>query len=134
MNAQNAFAPAHIGPCHDYAPVETARPQQRRIENIGAIGGRHQNDAFISVETVHLHQQLVQRLLALVVSAAEACAAVTSYGVNLVNEDDAGSGLFTLLEQITDAARADADEHLDEVRAGDREERNVRLACHGPCQ
>src|SRR5262249_12919762 len=33
-----------------------------------------------------------------------------------------------LLEEITDTAGADADKHLDEVRTGNREERDVRFA------
>jgi hypothetical protein len=33
-----------------------------------------------------------------------------------------------LVEQVADAAGADADEHLDELRAGDAEERDARLA------
>jgi hypothetical protein len=71
---------------------------------------------------------LVQGLLALVVSAAEACAAVTSDCVDFVDEDDAGSILLALLKEIPDAACADADEHLDEVRTGDAEERNIGFA------
>src|SRR5271167_2755912 len=48
--------------------------------------------------------------------------------VNFVNEDDARRVLLALLEEIADAARADADEHLDEVRTRDREEGNVGFA------
>src|SRR5439155_24917396 len=73
-------------------------------------------------------------LLALVVAAAHAGAAVAADGVDLVHEDDAGRVLLGLLEQVADAARADADEHLDEIRAGDREERHARLAGDGPGQ
>jgi hypothetical protein len=68
------------------------------------------------------------------VSAAEACAAVTADRVDLVDENDAGRVLLTLFEQVADARRADADEHLDEVRAADREEGHVGLAGHGPGQ
>src|SRR3546814_5537455 len=46
-------------------------------------------------------------------------------------EDDAGRILLALLEHVAHAAGADADEHLDEVRAGDREERHVRLPRDG---
>ena len=35
-------------------------------------------------------------------------------------------------EQVADPAGADADEHLHEVRAGDRHERHAGLAGHGP--
>jgi len=41
--------------------------------------------------TVHLDQQLVEGLLALVVTAAKACAALTATASDLVDEDDAGT-------------------------------------------
>src|SRR3989475_262584 len=48
--------------------------------------------------------------------------------VDLVHEDDAGGVLLTLLEQIAHTGSTDAHEHLHEVGARDREERDVRLA------
>ncbi len=52
-------------------------------------------------------------------------------GVELVDEDDAGGLGLGLLEHVADAGRADADEHLDEVGAGEAEERHARLAGDG---
>src|SRR5262249_50987796 len=72
-----------------------------------------------------------ERLLALVVPAAEAGAAMTADCVDLVDEDDARRVLLALLEQVADPRRADADEHLDEIRAADREERHVRFTGDG---
>ena len=80
-----------------------------------------------ALEAVHLDEQLVERLLALVVTAAEAGAAVPADRVDLVDEDDARRVRLALLEQVAHAARADADEHLDEVGAGHREERTPRF-------
>ena len=54
--------------------------------------------------------------------------------VELVDEDDARRLGFGLLEQIADARGADADEHLDELRAAQAEERHVRLAGDGARQ
>jgi len=48
--------------------------------------------------------------------------------VNFINKDDAGSVLLALFKQVTDAACTHADEHLNEVRTGDGEERNVGFA------
>ena len=42
----------------------------------------------------------------------------------------AGALLARLLEQVAHPRRADADEHLDELGAGDREERHPGLAGH----
>src|SRR5262249_17738279 len=80
---------------------------------------------------IHLHEKLIEGLLPLVVSAAEAGAAVPSHCVDLVDEDDAGRVRLALLEEIANAARADADEHLHEVRPGHREEWPARLTRHG---
>ncbi len=42
-----------------------------------------------------------------------------------------GACFLPLLEEVADAAGADADEHLDEVRAGDAEEGNAGFTCDG---
>src|SRR5580692_4738766 len=90
MHAQNLFASTHVRTVHHNAPVETPGPKQSRIEHVWTVGRCHQDDAFVRFEAVHFDEQLVQSLLALVVSAAEASAAVPSDGVNFVDEDDAG--------------------------------------------
>ena len=128
VHAENLFASAHVRTSDNNTAIEAARPQQRRIENVGPVRRGDQNHAVVGLKAVHFDQQLIQGLLALVVSAAEAGAAMASNRVNFVDEDDAGSILLALLEQIADAARTDADEHLDEVRTGDGEERDIGLA------
>ncbi|MCY1353260.1 hypothetical protein D9M69_395970 [compost metagenome] len=52
-------------------------------------------------------------------------------GVDLVDEDDARGVLLGLVEHVADAGCADTDEHLDEVRTGNREERHLGLAGDG---
>ena len=123
-----------VGQRHDDLAVEAARAQQRRVEDVGPVGRRHDDDALGDVETVHLRQHLVQRLLTLVVPAAEAGAALAPDGVDLVDEDDGGRLLAGGLEQVTDPARADADEHLHEVRSAHREEGDSGLAGDGTRQ
>src|SRR3954447_17658607 len=112
---------------HDLAG-EAAPAQQRGVEDVGAVRGGDQDDVVLHLEAVHLHEELVERLLALVVTAAQAGTAMAADRVDLVHEDDAGRVLLGLLEQVTHARGADADEHLDEVRPRDREERHARLA------
>ena len=131
VDLEDLLAPAQVGAVDDDAPVEAAGPQERRVEDVRAVGRGDEDDALVGVEAVHLDEQRVQRLLALVVPAAEARAAVPPDGVDLVDEDDAGRVLLALLEEVAHARGADADEHLDEVGAGDREEGDVRLAGDG---
>ena len=125
------LAAAQVGAGDDDAAVEAAGAQERRVEHVGPVGRGDEDDALVGLEAVHLDEQLVERLLALVVAAAEAGAAVAADGVDLVDEDDAGRVLLALLEQVADARGADADEHLDEVRARDGEERHAGLAGDG---
>ena len=65
-------------------------------------------------------------------SAADTGAAVAADGVDLVDEDDRGRLVDRLAEQVAHPTGADPDEHLDEVRARQAEERDARFAGHGP--
>ena len=134
VDRQHRLAALEVGGADRDLPVEPAGPQQRRVQDVGPVGGRDQDDAALGVEPVHLDQQLVQRLLALVVTAAHAGAAVPADRVDLVDEDDRRRVGLGLLEQIADPGRTDADEHLDEVRPGDRVERHPGLAGDRPGQ
>ena len=85
----------------------------------------------IGLEPVHLDEELVEGLLALVVTTTEAGATLAAHRVDLVDEHDARGILLRLVEEVADAARADADEHLHELRAADAEEGNARLPGDG---
>src|SRR5262249_16721988 len=128
MYFQDLFAADHVRVRHHDLTVEAARAQERRIEDVRPVGGGDQDDALIRLEAVHLDQQLVQRLLALVIAAAATGAPMAADGVDLVDEDDARRILLRLLEHVAHARGADANEHLDEVRTGDGEERHIGFA------
>ncbi len=70
---------------------------------------------------------MVQGLFAFVLTAADSGAALTTDGVDFVDEEDRGSVFARLREKIAHATRANADEHLNEFRAVDREEGNARF-------
>ena len=131
VHPQNFFATFYVRQIDRDLAIETSRTQQRRIENIGPVRRGDNDDAFLRVETVHLDEQRIQRLFALVVTAADTVAAMAADRVDFVDENDAGRGFLALLEHVAHAAGADADEHLDEIRAADGEERNVGFA--GDC-
>ena len=131
VDLEDARAALAVGAVHHDLAVEATGAQQRGVEDVGPVGGRDEDDVVLHLEAVHLDEQLVERLLALVVTAAEAGAAVAADGVDLVHEDDAGGVLLGLLEQVAHARGAHAHEHLDEVRTGDGEEGHARLAGDG---
>ena len=73
----------------------------------------------------------IEGLFALIVAAADAVAAMTTDRVDFVDENNAGRGFLSLLKHVANAASADADKHLDEIGAADREEWHISLAGNG---
>ncbi len=128
VHVQDLLAAADVGQLDIDLAVEAARAQQRRVQDVGPVGGRHHDHAQVGLEAVHLDQHLVQGLLALVVAAAQAGAALAADGVDFIDEDDAGRVLLGVLEHVAHAGRAHADEHFDEIGARDAEERHLGLA------
>src|SRR5258707_3350679 len=134
MYAENLLASTNVRKRHYNAAVKASRTQQRGIQHIRTVRGSNQNYAFVRFKAIHLDQQLVQRLFALIVSAAESGSAMTAYCINFVNEDDAWGIFLALLKQVANAACAHAYEHFYKIRTGDGEERNVGFAGHCPGQ
>src|SRR5438067_10222 len=128
VHFEDGATAADVRPIERHMPVEPTGAEQRRIENVRAVGGRDHDHMGVGLEAVHLDQQLVERLLALVVTAAQAGAALASDGVDLIDKDDAGRVLLRLIEEVAHSRGAYADEHLDEFRAGDAEEGDARFA------
>ena len=114
--------------------VEASRSEQCRIENIWAISRRQHDDPAVRLEAVHLYQHLVEGLLAFIMGAADSRAAVAPHGVQLVNEHEAWRTTLGLVKEVTHAAGADTNKHLNEVAAADVEKRYVCFAGYSLCQ
>ena len=132
VDLEDRLAAGLVGQVDDDAPVEAAGPQQRLVEHVGLVGRGQHDDALAAREAVHLGEDLVQRLLLLARAADRNLSARAPDRVDLVDEDDRGRVLARLLEQIAHARRADADDHLDELRGAHREEGHARLAGDRP--
>ena len=127
--------PPHVGQADCHLAVKAAGAQQGFVQDVGTIGGGDDDDPFVAFEAVHFDQELVEGLFAFVVAAADACASpLAANGVDLVDEHDAGGVFFGLYEHVAHPGRAHANEHLDEVGAGDAEEFDARLARYRPGQ
>ena len=135
VHLEDASPAFPVGRVHDDASIESPRPQQCRVEDLGPVGGGEHDHTLVAGEAVHLGEDLIERLLALVVTAeVDRAAAGAADGVELVDEDDRRRDLLGLLEQVADTARTDADDHLDELRRRDRQERHRGLAGDRACE
>ena len=128
MHAQNLLAALHVRTVDRNLTVKTAGTQQCRVQNVGAVGGGDQDDRLALLKTVHLDQQLVERLLALVVAATQAGSALTSHSIDLIDKDDRRGLGLGLLKEVAHAAGADAHKHLDKVGTRNAKERYARFA------
>ena len=132
MNIEDLSAADSIGWRHRHAAVEAPGTQQGEVEDLGPVGRREHDDGLDALEAIHLGEDLIECLLALVVAAGDRYLTLARAAdrVEFVDEDDRRRGLFGLREQVADARRADADDRLDELRGRDREERRVGFARH----
>ena len=55
---------------HDYPAVKTSGSQKRLIKDLRPVCRRKNDNAFLSVETIHLGKKLIECLLSLLISAA----------------------------------------------------------------
>src|SRR5690606_28815634 len=103
VNAQYGIAPDKVWAIEHNPAIETPGAQQRRIEHVGAVRRGDDDHIGMLVEAIHLDQNLVERLLAFVVPAADANPALAADGINLINKNDAGGVAFRFLEQVAHA-------------------------------
>src|SRR5690625_7408086 len=125
MDFQYLLAATNIRQADHHLAVKTARTEQRLVQHVGAVGSGNDDYALVALKTIHFHQQLVERLLTLIVATTVAAAAMATNGVNFVNKDDARCLLFGLIEHIPHSGGAHTDKHLHKVRARDGEKWHV---------
>src|SRR5262249_34270543 len=113
VDVENGDAALNVGASQDHLALEAPRPQERRVERVGPVRSRDDDDICRGIETVHFDQDLVEGLFALVVTTSQAGTPLASYRVDFVDKDDAWGVALGLLEQIAHATGADPNEHLD---------------------
>ena len=111
-----------------------AGAQQGLVQDLGAVCRADDQNTLGCLETVHLGEQLVEGLLALLIASAVAGIAAAADGVDLIDENNAGCILIGFFEQVTHTGGAHADIELDEIRARQGEKGHMRLTGHGLCQ
>src|SRR5262252_11003225 len=88
MYLQDFQPSGSVGAVDHHLAVKPSGPQQGGIEHLRAIGGGEQDHARARIEAVELGEQLVERLLLLVITAECARYAATPQRVELIDEDD----------------------------------------------
>ena len=119
MHVQDLLAALHIRQAYMDLTVKTAGAQQRGVQNVGTVGGRHHDHTLGTAEAVHLHQQLVEGLFLFVVAAAQTGATLAAHRIDLIDKDNGRCHLLGLFKQVTDTACAYTHIHFHKIGAGD---------------
>jgi len=122
VNAQDGLAPGNVRPVNQHVPVKPSRAQQRRVQRLRPVGGRQDHHTAAVIKAVHLHQQLIQGLFALIVPAGDAGISHLADGIKLVDEYDAGGLGPRLTEKIAHSGRPHPHKELHEVGTADGKE------------
>src|SRR5690606_34089471 len=109
VHSEDPFTTSNIGSWNCHSTIKATRAQDGGIEHIRAIGCRHNDDALVRLKTVHLHQKLIECLLALIMTASQTSASVSTHRVDFINENDAGCVLLALLKKVPHATGTHAD-------------------------
>ena len=131
VNAEDGNTAVEVGEVDDDAAIETAGTEEGGVEDVGAVSSGDGDDARVALEAVHLGEDLVEGLLALVVATSDAGTTLAADSVDLIDEDDAGGVLLGLGEEVANTRGTNTDEHLDKLRARDGEEGHTGLASDG---
>ena len=106
-----------VWPVDHHLTVEAARTQQRRVQDLRPVGRCQEDDAFLCIEAIHLGQELVQRLLSLIVATHHGTdTSRLPQSIQLVNEDDAWCSRLRLHEEVAHPCRPNTHKHLDKIR------------------
>ncbi|MGY4314086.1 hypothetical protein ACVWW1_003389 [Bradyrhizobium sp. JR3.5] len=128
VNLEDGKSSRLVRTIDQHLTIKAAGAEQCRVENLRPVGRSQENYACARVKSIELGEELIQRLLLLIVAAERAGRPAAAEGIELIHEDDAGRRLPCLFEQIAHPRRADPDEHLNELRSRYREEGYARLA------
>ena len=86
MHPQDGLATSSIRPLHCDPAVKAARTQQRGVKHVRTVRRRQDDHRLPGIEAIHFSEQLIQGLLALIVSTAEAGPTLPANRVKLVDE------------------------------------------------
>merc|ERR1712127_261274 len=92
------------------------------VKNINTICCCDGDDTRVSIETIHLNQNLVNGLFTFIVTSSLATSTLASYSINLINKDNARGILIGLSKDVTDTGSSHTNKHLHKFRTTDGDE------------
>src|SRR5450759_5280553 len=82
-------------------PVKPARAKKRKVKNIRPVRGSNDPDVSPGIKSVHFRKELHQGSLDFTVSGSGRINSFCSYGIKLIDENDAGGFFFCHFEKVS---------------------------------
>jgi hypothetical protein len=98
MNSKYRLAPFDVWEVEGDPTVESAGSQQCRVKDVWSISGCENNDRLLTFEAIHLDQNLIKSLLALVMTTAKAGTTLATDSIYFVNKNESRCVLLGLLK------------------------------------
>ena len=104
VHEEDLLTVVDVGKVYIDLTVEAACTQEGGVEDVSAVRSCQHDDTAIGAEAIHLGEELIQRILTLVVAPEVVVATTgTTHRIDFVDEDDTGGLLLGRLEEVTDA-------------------------------
>src|SRR5262249_59712636 len=112
MQTQDLFTAIQVRPIYQNVPVKTTRAEQSRIQNLWSVRSREDTHPLARIETVHLDQQLIERLFTFIVPSHERGGTTRlAPPIEFIDEDNTRGLGFGLRKEIAHARRAYPNNH-----------------------
>ena len=103
VHEEDLLTVVDVGKVYIDLTVEAACTQEGCVEDVGAVRSCQHDDPAIGAEAIHLGEELIQRILTLIVAPEVVVATTgTTHRIDFVDEDDTGGLLLGGLEEVTD--------------------------------
>jgi len=119
-----------IGQSDTRSLVSDLADQPGRVQNVAPVGSGQNNDLMPFVKAVHLYQELVKGLFALVVCLLQTGSSAASHGIEFIDEDNGWSSRFGLFKEAAHVTRPSS----HDLRGADGEEWHTRFSRHCSCK
>mmetsp|Transcript_2893 Transcript_2893/g.6565 ORF Transcript_2893/g.6565 Transcript_2893/m.6565 type:complete len:328 (+) Transcript_2893:273-1256(+) len=111
--------------------IQSTWTQERLVEKLRSVGGADEEDVLFRTHAIDLCEQLVHHAVARATGIALSGAAGHADGVQLIEEEHAGSSGSGLVEDLAHVGLGLAEPHREELRAFDADEVGGAFGGHG---
>src|SRR6056297_1315660 len=130
VDFQYGLAAPDVGYSNAYLPVESSRSEKCRVKNVRSVGCGYDYYSLMVSKPVHFNEKLIEGLLPLIMSSAQACASFSSHSINFIYENYAWGTLLGLFKKISDSRSSHTYKHFNKIGSAYAEKWYSGFSCN----